>query len=97
MKLVVLYTLPADPEAFDAWYFGEHVPLVNQVPGLTGTVVTRFTRTLAGEGFYLMAELRFADKESRQLALRSAEMAAVAADANAHAAGLMTMMLGAEA
>ena len=97
MKLVVLYSMPADPEAFDAWYFNEHVPLLDIIPGLVANRVTRFTRTLAGDGFYLMAELIFADEEGRRSAMRSEEMATVGADAHAHAAGLMTMMLGAEA
>ena len=58
--------------------------------------VTRFTRTLSGDGFYLMAEIAFADKDALKEAMRSPEMAAVGKDANAHAAGLMTMMYGEE-
>ena len=96
MKLVVLYAPPADPQAFDAWYFGDHVPLVNSVPGLVANRITRFTRTLSGAGFYLMAELIFADQAGLKHALRSPEMTAVGADANAHAAALMTMMLATE-
>ena len=96
MKLIVLYKEPADPAAFDRWYLEEHVALVNQVPGVIANDVTRFTRTLAGDGFYLMAEISFADKDTMKEAMRSPEMAAVGRDANAHAEGLMTMMFGEE-
>jgi hypothetical protein len=43
-----------------------------------------------------MAEIHFADRDSMKTGLRSPEMAAVTADANAHAAGLMTILLGEE-
>ena len=34
VTLVVLYTLPYDPEAFDRHYVEVHAPLVDRVPGL---------------------------------------------------------------
>jgi uncharacterized protein (TIGR02118 family) len=34
--LVVLYNKPADTAAFDAHYFGKHVPLAKTIPGLRG-------------------------------------------------------------
>ncbi|MFN0162166.1 MAG: EthD family reductase, partial [Burkholderiales bacterium] len=33
-KLVVMYDRPADPAAFDAYYFNKHVPLAKTIPGL---------------------------------------------------------------
>ncbi|HTE37197.1 MAG TPA: EthD family reductase, partial [Reyranella sp.] len=33
-KLVVMYSKPADAAAFDAYYFGKHVPLAKTIPGL---------------------------------------------------------------
>ena len=33
-KLVALYKKPADPAAFDAYYFATHVPKAKKVPGL---------------------------------------------------------------
>lgn len=33
-RLIALYKTPADTAAFDAYYFGTHVPLAKTVPGL---------------------------------------------------------------
>jgi uncharacterized protein (TIGR02118 family) len=95
MKLVVLYTQPEDPEAFDKAY-EHHKTLVANIPGLAETRITRFTRTLAGDGFYQMAEMIFPDKETLKTAMRSPEMAAVGADVQTFGAHLMTMMYGEE-
>lgn len=94
MKLIALYKQPEDSEAFDKRYFEGHVPLVEKVPGLTQTVITKFKKTLAGDGFYLMAEMIFADKEAFNNAMRSPEMAATGKDINEFAGHLMTLMIG---
>jgi len=94
-KMVVLYRQPEDVEAFEEAY-ARHIPLVEKVPGLVKATVTRFSRSLEGENFYLMAELFFPDKETFKSALRSPEMAAVGQDAHSFAAGLMTILLGSE-
>ncbi len=96
MKLVALYKQPADPVAFDHAYFGTHLPLVARVPGLRGTKITRFTRTLSGEGFYLMAEMSFDDEAALKAAMKSPEMAAAGANLQTFAAHLVTMMFGKE-
>jgi uncharacterized protein (TIGR02118 family) len=82
VKLVVLYTHPDDPAAFDEHYAGVHAPLVAKLPGLqrfeTGTL------TLALDGgelpYYRIAELYFADRAAMDAAFGSAEGAATAAD-----------------
>lgn len=94
MKLVVLYKEPEDTEAFEEAY-AKHIPLVDNVPGIVETRVTRFSRTLSGDGFYLMAEMVFEDKDAFKSGMRSPEMAEVGKDANSFAEGLMTMMIGA--
>ncbi len=94
-KMVVLYRKPDDVEAFERAY-AEHLKLVEKIPGLARTTVTRFTRTLQGEEFYLMAEMFFPDKDTLRAALRSPEMAAVGKDAQAFAGGLMSILLGTE-
>lgn len=33
-RLVVLYKKPSDPAAFDAYYFGKHIPIAKKIPGL---------------------------------------------------------------
>lgn len=96
MKLVALYAHPQDVEAFEADY-ADHLKLVDQIPGLTETRITRFSRTLAGgAGFYLMTEMIFPDKETFKAAMNSAEMAATGKDANRFAADIMTLMIATE-
>lgn len=95
-KLIALYKIPSDPAAFDAAYFGTHLPLMAQVPGLQKTTVTRFTRTLVGDGLYLMAEMTFADAETRKAAMKSPQMAAAGENLSSFADGLYTLMFGEE-
>ena len=63
-KLIALYKRPSDPQAFDLAYFSTHLPLISHLPGLERIAVTRFTRTVMGEDWYLMAEMVFADRDS---------------------------------
>lgn len=92
MRLVALYRKPEDPAAFDTAYFGTHLPLISKVPGLKRTVVTRFTRTVMGDGFYLMAEMHFADEAALKQGMKSPEMAEAGANLAIFAEGLVTLM-----
>ena len=47
-KLIALYTMPDDAEAFMAHYNGIHLPLVQKIPGLVRAEVTRIDRTFVG-------------------------------------------------
>ena len=72
IKYVALYRAPADAEAFDRDYFGTHVPIVNETPGLVRTELARVTRTYVGEpAYYVMAELYFDSVESMKAAFKS--------------------------
>ena len=80
-RLTIQYAEPADPAAFDEHYFDQHVPLCRPLPGLVGMSFSK-PRALGGDGApYLVAQLDFADNDALRAALRSPEMAAVAADA----------------
>jgi uncharacterized protein (TIGR02118 family) len=82
VKLVVLYTQPSDPDAFDRHYLATHMPLVRQVPGLERAESGRFTTALDGgeQTYYRIAELYFADQAAMQAGFASAEGQATAAD-----------------
>ena len=95
-RLIALYKQPADPAAFDQAYFNSHLPLITKVPGLRKTSITRFTRTLQGDGYYMMADMFFDDKESLKTGMKSPEMAAAGANLNTFAEGLVTLMFGEE-
>lgn len=96
MRLIALYRKPKDPAAFDEVYFGTHLPLISKVPGLERTVVTRFTRTVMGDGFYLMAEMYFPDETTLKQGMKSPEMADAGANLATFADGLVTLMFAQE-
>jgi len=95
-KLIALYKQPHDGETFNKAYFETHLPLIAKVPGLLNTKITRFTRTLMGDGFYMMAEMSFADHKALKEGMRSAEMATAGENLNTFAEGLVILMFGEE-
>jgi uncharacterized protein (TIGR02118 family) len=82
VKLVVLYTQPEDPTAFDEHYVGVHVPLVEKLPGLQRFESGTFTAALDGgeQTYHRIAEQYFADRAAMDAAFGSSEGAATAAD-----------------
>jgi uncharacterized protein (TIGR02118 family) len=82
VKLVVLYTTPDDPAAFDEHYLAVHMPLVHKIPGLERAESGRFTAALDGGEltYHRIAELYFADDAAMGAAFGSPEGAATAAD-----------------
>jgi uncharacterized protein (TIGR02118 family) len=84
-KYIALYEKPADPEAFEKQYFGSHVPLVEQTPGLLRAEVARVARVYV-PGFlgeaepYLIAELYFESKEAAKAGFASPEWQAAGAN-----------------
>jgi len=96
VKLIALYKRPNDLQAFEQAYFNTHLPLMNKVPGLRKTVITRFSRTLMGDDFFMMAEMYFTDSSALKAGLKSPEMAAAGENLNGFAAGLVTLLVGEE-
>lgn len=96
MKLIALYKHPEDMEDFEQKYFNTHLPLISKVPGLERIVITRINRTIMGEGFYMIAEMYFADADSLKSGMKSPEMAAAGENLNSFAEGLVTLMFGEE-
>jgi|SRR5580658_469172 uncharacterized protein (TIGR02118 family) len=82
VKLVVLYTQPDDPAAFDEHYLGVHGPLVEKIPGLQRFEIGKFVAALDGgeQTYYRIAELYFADQAAMDAAFGSPEGGATAAD-----------------
>lgn len=72
IKYVALYRTPEDPARFDQDYFGTHVPIVNETPGLVRAELARVTRMVVGEpAYYVMAELYFESVDSMKAAFKS--------------------------
>ena len=82
-RLLVLYTTPADPTAFDQHYNDVHVPLAQAIPGLQHfDISTRPILTPAGPStFHAIATLTFADMPALLAGLSTPEGQAAAADA----------------
>jgi len=71
-----LYRTPEDPADFEAHYFGSHVPLIEQTPGLLECKVHRVNRQFVGEpAYHLVAELVFESAETMKAAFRTPEWA----------------------
>lgn len=82
VKLIVLYTQPEDPAAFDEHYLGVHMPLVAKIPGLQRAETGKISAVLDGgeQTYYRVAELYFADQDAMGAAFGSAEGGATAKD-----------------
>lgn len=91
-RLVVTYGHPEDPQAFDAYYHGTHIPLAQKMPGLQRVTVGKAQpvdpRTPAP---YLIAELDFESAEAMGAAFASPEGRATAADVANVASGGASM------
>jgi len=82
VKLIVLYTQPADPAGFDEHYLGVHMPLVHKIPGVQRAETGKVAAALDGgeQTYYRVAELYFADQAAMDAAFGSPEGAATAQD-----------------
>jgi uncharacterized protein (TIGR02118 family) len=94
-QLLALYHQPADPAAFDRYYFGTHVPIAKKVPGLLSYVVNQGpVNAIAGSPApYLIAELEFDTMADLQAALSSAEGQAAAGDFSNFAQAGVTLLV----
>jgi uncharacterized protein (TIGR02118 family) len=76
-KFVAIYDVPEQPEQFEEAYFGTHLPLIDRVPGVARTEVSRVTRMVRGRhAVHLTAEMYFPDADTLRSALKSTEWAA---------------------
>lgn len=81
VRFLVLYDIPADPEAFDRHYREIHIPLAKQLPGLRRYTISRNHQPVRGDrSYYLVAELDWDDTAAMQQAFASEVGRATAAD-----------------
>ena len=93
-RLLVLYDIPADPDAFDRYYFETHIPIAGKLPGLRSCVVSSGSVSLmaGGQPIHLVAELEFGSMAELQSAMASPEGQATVADlANFAQAGVTVL------
>ena len=88
-KLFAMYKRPADPAAFDRYYYATHVPLARKLPGLRNYEVTAgpVTTPQGPAPYHLIAILTFDSLAAIQSALGTPEGQATAADLGNFATG----------
>ena len=92
IKLVCLYTHPADKHAFDTHYDEVHTPLVRQLPNLSKLEIARVTGAPRGDSpYHLICEMYWQSQAQMDADMASPEMRAVGKDARAFAGDLLTM------
>jgi uncharacterized protein (TIGR02118 family) len=80
-RMLVIYTAPQDPAAFDKHYFEVHIPLAKKLPGIRKYEVSRgAVTTLVGGEAYMVAILTFDSLAAIKAAFASEAGAACAAD-----------------
>jgi uncharacterized protein (TIGR02118 family) len=82
VKLVVLYTQPDDPDAFDLHYREQHMPLARAIPGTQKVETGRIIAEADGGDplWFRVTELYFADRATLDTGLASPEAQAATAD-----------------
>ena len=94
-KLFALYRKPDDADAFLKHYEDVHMPLVRTIPGLKDAVVNRITASPTGgePEYFMIAEMRFPDKETFDKAMTSPENRAAGKDLMTFAKGKVTLLV----
>ena len=78
-KVLVFYTQPDDPEAFDRHYREQHMPLARAIPGAQAGSGLIVAEADGGDPlWYRVTELVFADRAALDAGLASPEAQAVA-------------------
>lgn len=96
VKLTVIYGLPDDPEAFEAYYYSTHAQIASKMKGVSRMELTKFESSPDGSPieFYRMAELYFPSMEALQQTLDSPEGKAALADLDNFATGGISAIIG---
>jgi len=94
VRLIVLYSPPDDPAAFDAHYRDVHTPIVQRYPGLRDLRMTRPSGVAGRDpAFYLMAEMAFDSRTDLDAALASDAGRESGLDLRNFAAAGVTMLI----
>ena len=92
--LLALYNAPHDPTHFEQYYFGTHVPIAKQLPGLMSYRVSKGALA-APDGappYYLIAILEFESLAAIEAALASPEGKATVEDVPKFATGGLALV-----
>ena len=95
VKLVAMYKTPSDIEMFEKHYFENHMPLVDKIPGLIKSEVSKL-KVLPGteSDYYMMTEMYYEDMDAFNAAMASPEGKASARDLVNFAKNMVDFYLG---
>ena len=95
-KITVLYHHPQDPEAFERYYEEHHLPLAQNMPGVSRIEFTKFVTTPSGHqpDFYRMAELYFSSEEQMIETMGTPEGQATIDDLNNFTGAPVKVLIG---
>jgi uncharacterized protein (TIGR02118 family) len=95
VKLVALYKIPENIEDFEKHYFEIHMPLVEKMPGLLKSEVSKLSPIPGAENkYHMMAEMYFEDMDKLNESMASAEGRAAGKDIMGFAKDYVFMLLG---
>ena len=73
-------------------YHGEHLPLIDKVPGLIGTDVERVAQNYAGDDIVVVTRMTFANGDALETGMASDEMRAAGRNLREIAPGMLTLV-----
>lgn len=92
VKLVALFSHPANVQAFNKHFDEVHLPLIQRVPGLARIELARVTGGPRGVSpYHMIVELFWNSAADMQASIATAEMREVGRDARAFAGHLLSM------
>ena len=91
-KLIALYQIPENKEAFESHYAEVHMPITRKIPNLKEVRTSRIFGGPTGKSdMYLQAELCFESKEAFQEGMKTPEAAESGKDLMNFAKGLVSV------
>jgi len=95
VKLVALYKIPENIEDFEKHYYEIHMPLVEKMPGLLKSEVSKLSPMPGAENkYHMMAEMYFEDMDKLNESMASAEGRAAGKDIMGFAKDYVIMLIG---
>lgn len=95
VKLIAMYKTPSDTEEFEKHYNEIHMPLIEKMPGLLRTEVSKISGMSGQESkYYLMAEMYFENMDKLNESMASPEGKAAGKDLMSFAKDYVIMMFG---
>jgi uncharacterized protein (TIGR02118 family) len=95
VKLIAMYKTPSDIGEFEKHYFEVHMPMIEKMPGLLKTEVSKISGMPGQESkYHIMAEMYFENMDKLNESMASPEGRAAGKDLMGFAKDYVIMMFG---